>query len=33
MPEERLRVTDPEPFTEMPLRYERAYGGTDVFRI
>jgi hypothetical protein len=24
-------VTDPVPFTEMPLRYERAYGGTDVF--
>lgn len=24
-------VTDPEPFDEMPLRYERAYGGTDVF--
>lgn len=24
-------VTDPVPFTEMPLRYEYAYGGTDVF--
>jgi hypothetical protein len=23
--------TDPEPFTDMGLRYERAYGGTDVF--
>jgi hypothetical protein len=23
--------TDPEPFTGMPLRYEYAYGGTDVF--
>jgi hypothetical protein len=23
--------SDPEPFTEMPLRYEYAYGGTDVF--
>jgi hypothetical protein len=23
--------TDPEPFTQMPLRYEYAYGGTDVF--
>jgi len=23
--------TDPEPFTDMDLRYERAYGGTDVF--
>jgi hypothetical protein len=23
--------TDPEPFTQMPLRYEFAYGGTDVF--
>jgi hypothetical protein len=22
--------TDPEPFTEIPLRYERAYGGVDV---
>ena len=24
-------VTDPEPFTEMDLRYELAYGGTDVY--
>jgi hypothetical protein len=24
-------VTDPVPFTEMPLQYELAYGGTDVF--
>jgi hypothetical protein len=24
-------VTDPEPFTKMPLQYELAYGGTDVF--
>lgn len=24
-------VTDPAPFTEMELRYERAYGGTDVY--
>jgi len=23
--------TDPEPFTKMELRYERAYGGTDVY--
>jgi hypothetical protein len=23
--------TDPEPFDTLPLRYERAYGGTDVF--
>jgi hypothetical protein len=25
------KVTDPVPFTEMELRYERAYGGTDVY--
>jgi hypothetical protein len=24
-------VTDPEPFTTMPIQYELAYGGTDVF--
>ena len=24
-----LRVTDPLPFTEMPLRYDKAYGGRD----
>jgi hypothetical protein len=24
-------ITDPEPFTEMDLRYELAYGGTDVY--
>lgn len=24
-------VTGPEPFTTMPLRYERAYGGVDIF--
>ncbi len=23
--------TDPQPFTELPLQYERAYGGSDVF--
>lgn len=25
----RVRFTDPEPFEEMPLRYENAYGGKD----
>lgn len=24
-----LRLSDPEPFTEMPIRYDKAYGGTD----
>jgi len=24
-----LRLTEPEPFTEMPIRYDKAYGGTD----
>ncbi len=24
-----LRLTDPVPFTEMPIRYDKAYGGTD----
>ena len=24
-------ISDPEPFTTMPLTYERAYGGTDVY--
>lgn len=24
-----LRLSDPEPFQEMPLRYDKAYGGTD----
>jgi hypothetical protein len=26
-------ITDPEPFTEMEARFERAYGGTDLFSI
>jgi hypothetical protein len=25
----RLRLGDPAPYTEMPLRYDKAYGGTD----
>ena len=25
----RLELTSPEPFTEMPVRYDKAYGGTD----
>jgi hypothetical protein len=25
------RFTDPEPFTQMELRYERAYGGVDIY--
>lgn len=28
-PDRPPEVTDPEPFTELPLRYERAYGGRD----
>lgn len=24
-----LKLTEPEPFTEMPIRYDKAYGGTD----